>query len=305
MNEAVSKFLDKIPTDKLYEDLFQPSLKKAGLALETVIDFGNTILLPLKLVNEVSKLRLNQHLVSYEKKLADIADADLHKVPEYVGLPIVDKLLLLDANDLSEAFLNLLAKASTSSTLGLVHPAFIQTLENLSVDEAKILFHFNEAARIPFISLYYKKYKELIKKPETFDSPGPKSSEALKQQINYALQDRDEVNIEAEKYLTEIGFSVPIDFTENVPIYIDNFHRLGLIEFVLEQYHAADNLIYENLESVIHKKTIDEHKEVVNDYTNDTYKLEFVINKGFIVFSKYGQAFLRACLKSLSEAQEG
>ena len=64
MNEAVSKFLDKIPTDKLYEDLFQPSLKKADLALETVIDFGNTILLPLKLINEVCQSTLDYQLLT-------------------------------------------------------------------------------------------------------------------------------------------------------------------------------------------------------------------------------------------------
>jgi hypothetical protein len=301
MNEALSKFLDKIPTDKLYTDLFQPGLKKAGIALETVIDFGNTILLPLKLANEVTKLRLSQHLKDYEKKLADIPEEDIHKVPEYIGNPILDKLLLLDSNDLSDAFINLLAKASTSSTLGLVHPAFVQALENLSVDEAKILFHYKEFERIPFISANYKKYRELIKKPEGFDNPGPKTANLLKQMNAYAFQDREEVIIQIEKNLTSIGKLSNLDFKDNIDIYLNNIYRLGIIEFIPDKYFTTDNDLYEELENDIHKEDIENYKTTANEYDKDNYRLEYFTSRGYIEFSQYGKAFLNACVKPITK----
>lgn len=303
MSEAFSKFLDKIPTDKLYEDLFQPGLKKVGIALETVIDYGNTILLPLKIANGEANIRLSQHLKDYEKKLAEVSEEELHKVPEYIGLPVIDKLLLLNSNDLSDAFINLLAKASTSSTLGLVHPGFIQTLENLSVDEAKILFHFKNAERIQFINLVYKKYKELIKKPHDLESEGPKTRDALTQQINYTFQDREEVTIEVAKYLTNISNVVSIDFKDNVSIYIDNLHRLGLIEFISNRYNADDAPIYSHLEEDVYKEYIGECKKFAEEFDKEPYKLSFYNTKGYIIFSQYGKAFLNACVKSIEESR--
>ena len=44
-----------------------------------------------------------------------------------------------------------------------MHPAYISILNRLSVDEAKILFHFKNNARIPFIDIYVNRYVEKLK----------------------------------------------------------------------------------------------------------------------------------------------
>ncbi len=102
--DMLEQFLTKIPTDKVYEDLFQPKMKKAGEALATVIDVSNSILLPIKLLNERSKLIFESNIKRYSKKLENIDQNELQQVPEYVGLPILDKLTYISDSTLSEAF---------------------------------------------------------------------------------------------------------------------------------------------------------------------------------------------------------
>src|SRR3989344_767554 len=98
--EQIDKILDKIPTDKVYEDLLQPGLRKAGEALSNVFDLGNLIMLPFKLVNERSRIYLSHNLKKYEKKLANIEQGDLCQVSEQIGLPIIDKLTLVNQEEL-------------------------------------------------------------------------------------------------------------------------------------------------------------------------------------------------------------
>ncbi|EGR2394464.1 DUF4393 domain-containing protein, partial [Vibrio cholerae] len=47
---------------EIYGDLAKPSVVKVGEALETVFGLGNTALLPLTLLNEVSRMRFQKNL---------------------------------------------------------------------------------------------------------------------------------------------------------------------------------------------------------------------------------------------------
>lgn len=147
----LEKYLGNIPIKELYKDLFKPGMQKAGSALATVLDGANLILLPLKLLNEKSKIYFDKNLEKYSEKLNNNKELTPTQVPQYVGLPIIDKLTYLDQNELAETFINLLTKASFDETLKLVHPTYISILNNLSADEAKILFHFKDNRRIPFV----------------------------------------------------------------------------------------------------------------------------------------------------------
>jgi hypothetical protein len=152
LEKLADKALDKIPLDKVYEDLFQPGLKKAGEALETVLEFGNTVLLPLKLLSGKSKLYLKDSLVRYEEKLKSSKRTPT-QVPPFVGIPVLEKLTYTTQKDLSEAFINLLTKASFEETIHLVHPSFISVLDNISSDEAKLLFQLKNEWSLPFLEV--------------------------------------------------------------------------------------------------------------------------------------------------------
>src|SRR5690606_20435116 len=104
----IEEYLKNIPIKELYKDLFKPGMKKAGEVLETVLDGANLILLPLKLLNSKSRIYFQKNLNTYSDKLNKITELNPTKVPQYVGLPIIDKLTYLDQNELAEAFINLL-----------------------------------------------------------------------------------------------------------------------------------------------------------------------------------------------------
>jgi len=292
------KFVDKIPVDKLYEDLFQPGLKKAGQALETVIEFGMTILLPVKLVNEKINLRFKKHLIAYNKKLDAVDEKKICQVPENIGLPILDKFTFLSQEDLADAFTNLLAKASSFDTVNLVHPSFLSTLDCLCGDEARILKHFKDSERIPVIDLYVDRSDEKIPKPDFYNSQGAKTRDQLMAQIDYQFQDRNTVSIKAAWNLTGIEKFVQLDFPENIYIYIDNLTRQGIISFQRSQYAATDAHIYAAFEESIYVQEIERLKKWTSQLQSTDQKSEFRIAKGFIEFTDYGKAFIKACIKA-------
>lgn len=294
MTELEKKFLDKVPIDKIYEDLFQPGMKKAGQALETVIEFGLTILLPIKLLNEKAKLRLKSHLDNYNKKLETIEEEKICAVPEHIGLPIIDKLTYLNQGDLSEGFIRLLTKASSLDTVNLVHPGFLDTLNNLCADEAKILNHFRSHDRILSIDLHVRKYDEKIPKPDFADIRGPKTREQLKQQTAYAFQERNEVDLTVAWNLTGIEKLVQLDFPKNIDIYLDNLLRQGLIKFERGLFSRADDEEYLKLEQEIYADQIKDVKAMMAEVTDQ--KTEFFVARGFIAFTDYGKAFKHACV---------
>lgn len=58
--------------EKVYDDTLSPAAKKVGLALETALGLGNTVLLPIKLLNEKTQLIFKKHMNNYADKLSSI-----------------------------------------------------------------------------------------------------------------------------------------------------------------------------------------------------------------------------------------
>lgn len=296
----LEKYLGNIPIKELYKDLFKPGMQKAGSALATVLDGANLILLPLKLLNEKSKIYFEKNLEKYSEKLNNNKELTPTQVPQYVGLPIIDKLTYLDQNELAETFINLLTKASFDETLKLVHPTYISILNNLSADEAKILFHFKDNKRIPFVDFYIHRYVEKIEKPEFFDDKGMKSWEQLKQMIDYSTQNKEDLFIKAAWNLTGIENSVDLMFPENIDIYIENLEQNGLISFEREILNKEDLEIYDRLIDNDYKNQKEKIEKEISSYDGDDFKLELNIRKAYIEFTTLGKGFIEACIKEIN-----
>jgi hypothetical protein len=294
----IDKYLDQLPIKEIYKDLLSPGMNKAGEALSTVLDGANLILLPLKLASEKSKIYFKKNIERYSDKLNKNTELTLSKVPQYVGLPIIDKLIYLDQNELAEAFINLLTKASFNETLKLVHPTYISILNNLSADEAKILFEYRHTQRIPFIDIYIHRYIEKIKKP-TFSDNGIKSFNQIKAEINYTFQDKEDTYIKAVCNLTGIEKEINLMFPENIDIYIENLNHNGLITFERESFFADDIPMYSKLSNVHYvqdKEKIDTELTTINT----EYNLESEVRKGYIKFTELGKGFINACINDLN-----
>ncbi|MEH1009440.1 Abi-alpha family protein [Winogradskyella sp. ECml5-4] len=295
----IEKYLEKIPVKELYDDLFKPGMKRAGEALETVLDGANLILLPLKLLNSKSRVYFQKNLNQYSDKLNKAENLNPTQVPQYVGLPIIDKLTYLDENELAETFINLLTKASFEETLSLVHPAYISILNRLSVDEAKILFHFKNQSRIPFIDIYIHRYIENIKKPDFFDKKGVKSKAQIKQMIDYSTQDKQSTSLKAAWNLTGIENQVELLFPKNIDIYIENLELNGLISFERKLHSKSDEVHYDKLINEDYKEVKDKIESSLSEFEKTEFEAELDIRKCFIEFTELGRGFLLACIKEI------
>lgn len=287
--------LFNLPTNEVYKDLFQPGMQKVGQALSIVLDTATLILLPLKLLNEKARINYDQNLKKYSEKLNQ-SDNTLTQVQPYVGLPIIEKLTQIGQNELSESFINLLTKASFEETANLVHPAFITILNNLSADEAKILFYYHKKKRIPYLNFYVHRYKEKIQKLE--DS-APNNQKNIRHIIDYTFQDRESVYIPYAERLTGIENEVELIYPKNISLYLDNLHHNGLIEFEdklidkndLEKYDNLLNIDYSSKHSDL-TKLIEEAQSNSDEYL----KFEEQIRKESIQFTNLGISFIEACI---------
>lgn len=285
-----------LPTKEIYQDLFQPSTKRVGEALSTVLDVANLILLPIKLLNEKSRIYFNKNIENYAKKLDKNDNLTLTHVPPNIGLQIIDKLTYLDQNELSEAFINLLAKASFEEYQNLTHPAFISILNNLSVDEAKILFNYKNSDRIPYIDVDLHRYVEKVEKPDE----NKKSLDNLRLMIDYTFQDKESVFLPIAWNLTGIEKDLDLIFPQNIDIYIENLHHNGLIYFEKDNYYKVDVDKYERLQNEIYKEVYEEAgKEIEKVLASTDFKCEIITRKRSIKFTELGQSFLKACIKEL------
>lgn len=280
-----------LPTKEIYKDLFQPGMRKVGQALETVLDVSNIILLPLKLINEKSKIYFDNNIKRYSEKL-NSKEEPVDQVPEYLGLPILDKLTYLQENELSEAFINLLTKASYAKTFNLVHPSFINILNNLSVDEAKILLYYKNHTRIPFIDIYiYSKLSSINTKNKKI-----KSREELKESISKLFEPSENAYIKWAWNLTLIQKEVDLIFPENIDIYIENLSRNGLIEFERKVYHKSDLKFYQEIIQD-NQSIYDSLQKQLPEIENEELKCEVQTKKGVIEFTEMGKKFIEACIK--------
>ncbi len=240
----------------IYSDLAQPGVKKVGIALETVLEFSTSFLLPIKLLNQKFKLNFEKRINEYKEKLNDTPIEDLCSVNPQIGAPIIDKLSYTTNEEIADLFTSLLAKASSMKTANLAHPSFVQLIERLSVDEARIIKFLLNKDFIPYISL-----------------------RAHSQKIGFDT---------LLKFATTLPFEVNLIFPNNTNMYLDNFVSMGILD-ISHGFHKIDKTIYEPLyklyeceriEKAFFNKGIYRNVEKINSYYQIT---------------DFGKSFIKAC----------
>ena len=95
-----------------------------------------------------------KRLKEYSDKLDAISEEKICKVNPQIGIPIIDKLTYVTDDDIADLFTTLLGKASSYNTINQAHPGFVQIIDKLSGDEAKIIKHlYRNIGYIPFLSI--------------------------------------------------------------------------------------------------------------------------------------------------------
>lgn len=268
--KIANKALDKFPIDKLYADLAQAGLRKAGKALADIIEIVAIPLLPLMHARKKYKIYLNDNLVRYEKALQESEEEPI-VVPVEIGVPILQKLTYTSNGELADAFIKLLTNASFESSIHQVHPAFITTLSDLSTDEAIILKSLDPRKSIVVLNIDITFMQKDNPQEYAFSkTPFPK--------------------------LTGLEASLNLHFRQNIDLYLQNLERLGI--FTYEEYIALANRDddYQKLEE-LYKREIESAKRFAADSTEETgQKAELKISRTSIDVTPFGKEFMKACL---------
>lgn len=140
----------------IYGDLAKPGVRQVGKALGTVFGLGNTVLWPIHLANEHSRLYLEKNLQDYRARLEHVPEAKIVPVAPEIGVPIAEKLTYVRDVRLADLYVTLLEKASNIDTNSEAHPSFVNVINNLSPDEAQLLEIFVNRMHLEFVAAKWR-----------------------------------------------------------------------------------------------------------------------------------------------------
>lgn len=244
---------------EVYGDLAKPGVQNVGVALSAVLGLGVTLLWPIMWANERAKIALENNLEAYRERLKDVPPEQITIAPPEVAMPILDKLGYVTNEELKKLYIELLAKASIRDLNNQAHPSFVNIINNLSPDEAKLIQVLIPEDSIPLIAIRLK-FK------------------------NGAVDIENPVIIISNLTLT---------FSENLGAYISNLVGAGLLE-VKEETFLADDKWY-----VPHMEYFESRKPVYDKVYQDVEKADppYEVRKGIIQVTKLGHMFFKAINK--------
>src|SRR5207249_1506293 len=156
MNELKKETFEKAAdiVRAAYPDLLQPAAKQLGEAAGTVARAINKTLLPIRVyvwgIEALEKLLLTE----LPKKLKHVPDERIVSPPPMITGPTLDALKFAATEpSLRELYLNLLATATDSKTAQEAHPAFVEIIQQLNPDEARILDTLSRKSAYPLVSI--------------------------------------------------------------------------------------------------------------------------------------------------------
>lgn len=139
--ETFEESLTKELAKPIYDDALSPLAKQFGIVGENLAKTLRLTTIPLQwLAHQQDRIDLH-----FEKILKNISKEKLVTPPEQLLFPVIEKLKYIDVEDeIAKLYQNLLSDAFNKDKCQNVHPAFIDIINQISPDEAKILTFFNK-----------------------------------------------------------------------------------------------------------------------------------------------------------------
>lgn len=249
--DAVTGLAKAIP---VYDDAIQPAAKELGKSLATVLKTVNIALAPIKaLVWGYEKIE--DYLTKrVSEKLSNIPSNNILTPPANIAGPAIESLRYIGPNEnLRELYASLLAMSMNKNTVEKVHPSFVEIIKNLSSEEALMLKQFVYRNIFPKIDLQQK---------------SENNEGYINKFINFTLFHETDSNL---KFY-------------NIPTYLDNLQRLGIIEILKDEYLTND----EEYEKLRVSASIADIIESIEDKG-----LEVIYRKGLIRLTAYGKDFVK------------
>ncbi len=254
--DAVTSLVQAVP---VYQDVAQPAAREIGKALGTLAKTVNMALAPVgALVWGYEQL---QGFISGKvaDRLKNVPHEDIITPKPNVAGPAMDALRYIGHEDsLSDMYANLLASAMDRSTSQGAHPAFVEVIRQLTPDEAKLFGLFSSQSTFPLITV--KQQRE-----------GSYATRELL--VNFS-------------HLSKL---CSIEFPSLVPVYLDNFCRLGLLSIPDGQSLSAEGA-YDALES---DPAILDLKAKIESSPD----MKIKISQGIVKTTEFGRQFVNACVR--------
>lgn len=246
---------------EVYGDIAKPSVQSVGKALGEVFNivFGGLSYFPKK-----GNIYLKNNLEKYRKKLENVPVGNIITADPQIGVPIVEKLNYTTHEEISDLFTTLLANASISEKVVSVHPSFINIIEQLAPDEAKIIAHLSTNPTIPYCNI----------------------NGSLNYNDGAILQNSYNILI---YHATDLPWQIDFYTKENIGAYLDNLVRLGIL---------SDEKGTQIQEMSLYKDILEKYNYNHIKETLDTsvYRNVF-IDKSFYALTDFGKLFIKACIK--------
>lgn len=239
-----------------YKDLAQPSVQKLGAALGTVFEYVDTLTYSLKLRNERVKQTFQRNLDEVKQKIDDIPADKLIEVNTHLGVPIVERLSYITNNEIADLFTTLLSKAASEETINQAHPSFIQLIDRLSVDEARIIKFLRNENSIPHVTF-----------------------KGVSASNGYAIV--------LEK-ATLVSNKVVLEFPYNELSYLENLVSMGILSDNSGVFFTDDKFY-----SPIRDKYLDDLTRVYVDTLHRFTKIE--PENSYFKVTAFGKHFIKAC----------
>ena len=241
---------------EIYGDVAKPGVQNVGIALGAVLGLGVTLLWPIMWANARAKIALESNLDAYRERLKDIPLEQVSVAPPEVAMPILDKLSYVTNEELKALYIELLAKASIKNLNSQAHPSFVNIINNLSPDEAKLIQIIIPEDSIPFIKIRMN-----------FHNGG----------------------IDLENPVIILP-NLSLTFPENLGAYISNLVGVGLLEVDDARYFVDEGWYAPHMEYFESRKPIYDLMYHDTEKANSPYEAI----KGMIKVTKLGHMFSKA-----------
>ncbi|TGM82411.1 DUF4393 domain-containing protein [Leptospira mtsangambouensis] len=135
--EIVKKALDSKVVEKIYDDGLSGTTSQVGKLGEDLVKTARLLLFPIQILGSLQD-RLEIILTRIKNKVPE--DKLIQADPKIIG-PSLENLKYIKEDDiLFESFINLITKSMDRDEYKNAHPAFPRLLEQISSDEAILLF---------------------------------------------------------------------------------------------------------------------------------------------------------------------
>lgn len=253
-NQTISTVAEVVKAIPVYQDVAQPAAKEVGKNLLVISKTISIALAPLKALvwgYEQVETFLNKKVT---EKLSSLPEEKIVTPDLRIVGPAIESLRYVGEDiNIKEMYASLIANAMDIDKKDFVHPAYVDVLKNMSSDEALMLKCFTHDDRFPIIDVKRK-----------VEGGG---------------------TITIMPMFSNIGTiaGVPVSRLNNIPKYLTNLIRLGLLESPLERYLVNDDLHYKPLIALF------------NFAPEDEENIEF--GKRYVELTPFGRDFIKTVIE--------